>query len=159
MLSKQYEIEKVIMGRLSYNADLLEEITDFCNTNNIKAGWITLIGAVKNVKLGFYDQKKHQYVYLDQDDSYKNVSETKNLEKMESKPFEISSCTGNISIKDGKSFLHMHIVVSDREGRCFGGHLMPGTKVFAGEFMIHVLKGEELTRGVDTETNLPLWIE
>lgn len=159
MLSKEYQIEKIIMGKLSYEADLLEELNNFCNENNIKAGWVSVIGAVKNIKLGFYDQKKHEYVYLDQDDIYKNNSTSESIENVVSKPFEISSCTGNISIKDGKSFLHLHIIVSDREGKCFGGHLMPGTKLFAGEFTIQVFKGEDFVRGIDKQTKLPLWVE
>lgn len=153
MLNKNYEIEKIVMGKLSHNADLLQELTDFCNENNIKTAWISVIGAVKNIKLGFYDQNKFQYLNLDQDDIY-GIEAAKNIE---SKPFEIASCTGNVSLKENKPFLHMHIVVSNREGKCFGGHLMPGTQVFAGEFIIHVLKGEDLTRELDKETKLQLW--
>ncbi|MDD3012272.1 MAG: DNA-binding protein [Candidatus Gastranaerophilales bacterium] len=156
MLSKQYEIEKIIMGRLSYDADLLEELTNFCNKNNIKTGWISVIGAVKNIKLGFYDQKMHQYVYPSDEDFVKSDFKKQNPELPD---YEISSCMGNISIRDGKSFLHLHVVVSDRNGRCFGGHLMPGTIIYAGEFTIQVFKGEELVRGIDNETNLPLWVE
>jgi predicted DNA-binding protein with PD1-like motif len=153
MLTKNYEIERVVIGKLSHDADLLVELTDFCNANNIKTAWVSVIGAIKNIKLGFYDQNKLQYEYLDQDDIYGD----KAYKNIAAKPFEISSCTGNVSIKDNKSFLHLHIVVSDSEGKCFGGHLMPGTKIFAGEFIIHVLKGDELVRELDTETNLQLW--
>lgn len=145
MWSKTYETEKVLIGRLSFNGDLLEELNSFSNENNIKAGWISIIGAVKTIKLGYYDQKEQKYVFLDHEGLYSD------------KPFEISSCTGNISVKNDKSIVHLHIVVSDREGKSFGGHVMPGTQVYAGEFMIQVFRGEDLIRTFDSETALPLW--
>ena len=133
------------MGRLSYDGDLAEEINNFCSKNDIKTGWVSVIGALKTVRLGFYDQDRQEYVFLDDIHS--------------DKPFEISSCSGNISIKDGKPFAHIHIVASTRDGKCYGGHVMPGTKIYAGEFMIQVFAGEELIRGVDEITGLPLWQE
>ncbi len=35
-------------------------------------------------------------------------------------------------MKDGEIFVHAHITLADRKGRAYGGHLMPGTMVFAG---------------------------
>ena len=51
----------------------------------------------------------------------------------------------------------MHIVLSDEEGKAVGGHVMPGTIIFAGEFIIHSYKGNELIRSLDEQTGLPLW--
>jgi len=145
MWANSYEIEKIFMGKLSYEGDLLEEINSFCANNNIRTGQISVIGAVKTIKLGYFDQNIKKYIFLDHDGLYSE------------KPFEISSCSGNVSIKDENPFAHIHIVVSDREGRCFGGHVMPGTKIFAGEFIIHSFKGTELIRSLDEKTQLPLW--
>jgi len=145
MWANQYEIEKTFMGRLSHNGDLLDEINTFCIQNDIKTGWVSVIGAVKTVKLGYYKQTEKEYVFLN--------------DICADKPFEIINCTGNISLKDGKPFAHLHIVVSDREGKCTGGHLMPGTIIFAGEFIIQKFKGNDLIRGADSETGLPLWVK
>ena len=38
-----------------------------------------------------------------------------------------------------------------------GGHLAPGTIVFACELIIEAFDGQELNRGMDRETGLPLW--
>jgi len=70
---------------------------------------------------------------------------------------EIASCTGNISIKDGETFVHLHIVLAGRDGKAFGGHLMPGTRVFAAEYFIMDLAGKKLHRVKDPYTGLPLW--
>jgi uncharacterized protein len=145
MIIKNYEIKNVYMGRLSCESDLLEEINKIINEKNIKIGSVSLIGAINGLKIGYYKQDEKQYVYLD--DIYSD------------KPFEIVSCNGNISLKDGKPFAHIHIVASDRQGRCYGGHLMTGTKVFACEFIIHEFSGEDLVRGIDKITKLPLWVE
>ena len=72
-------------------------------------------------------------------------------------PMEIVSCSGNISLKDGKPFSHVHIVSADRKGKCIGGHLVQGTAVFAGEVFVQELLGEDLVREEDEETKLTLW--
>ncbi len=64
---------------------------------------------------------------------------------------------GNISLKDNEIMVHAHVVLADFEGKAYGGHLMPGTKIFAAEFHIQEYVGAELTRVKDKETGLPLW--
>jgi len=138
-----YEIEKIYMGRIPHDFDLLEQINSFCFENDIKSGTVNIIGAVKQAKIGYYSQDTQTYRTL----------EGENLQG----GLEIVSCTGNISIKDAKPFAHVHIVLSDSKGKTFGGHLMPGTIVYAGEFVIQKFKGSELVRCLDEVTKLPLW--
>jgi len=132
---------RIFIGRFEAGDDLLAELNGFCKQNDIKLGVFNLIGAVRNAKLGYYDQEKKAYtgcVELD-------------------KKLEISSCMGNVSIKDGEIMVHAHITLADMDGRAFGGHLMPGTEIFAAEFFIQELIGAELVRGKDGKTGLPLW--
>jgi predicted DNA-binding protein with PD1-like motif len=129
------------IGRFSYGEDLLDALRNFCVTHRITAGTFTLIGAVQNAKLGFYDQKKKRYAG--------RVSISQKL--------EITCCTGNISFKDGEIFVHAHITLADHAGRAFGGHLMPGTRIFAAEFCIQKFSGVRLTRKDDPVTGLSLW--
>ncbi|MGR3219923.1 MAG: PPC domain-containing DNA-binding protein, partial [Candidatus Anammoxibacter sp.] len=72
---------------------------------------------------------------------------------------EITSCLGNISIKDNEIFAHAHITLSDHEGKAFGGHLTNGTEIFAAEFYIEELAGQDLVRKDDSQTGLSLWAE
>lgn len=141
--ANSYQIVKTYIGRIPYDSDLLEQVNGFCLDNNIKCGSASIIGAVKQAKIGYYPQDK--YIY--------QVLEGENLKR----GLEIVSCTGNISIKDSKPFAHLHIVLSDAEGKTYGGHLMPGTIVYASEFIIQELKGPDLVRGFDEITKLPLW--
>lgn len=41
-------------------------------------------------------------------------------------PLEVVSATGTVS----EASMHVHLSVSDSSGKTFGGHLMPGCKVF-----------------------------
>jgi predicted DNA-binding protein with PD1-like motif len=143
MWANKYKVKNVFVGRGDNDADLLEQINQFCIENDIKTGLVSAIGAIKNIRLGYYKQDVKKYT-IQEDLSNKG-------------PFEIVHCGGNVSLKDNKPFCHLHIVAADREGNCFGGHLMPGVKIFALEFVIQEFEGEELHRGIDEVTELPLW--
>lgn len=69
---------------------------------------------------------------------------------------EILSLKGNISIKDGEPFLHLHIVLSKEDFTCIGGHLYEA-EVFAFEFEIVEFEGNSFQRGFDEDTGLFLW--
>ena len=135
-----YETGKVILEGLPHGSDLLEAITDLARENGIKVGTIMAIGAVKRARIGYYDQTAREYRERDIEE-----------------PMEISSCLGNISLKDGEIFVHAHITLADSEGRVAGGHLCPGTIIFAAECRITELKGESLVRSYDETTGLSLW--
>ncbi|OGI21266.1 MAG: hypothetical protein A2287_09860 [Candidatus Melainabacteria bacterium RIFOXYA12_FULL_32_12] len=145
MWSQIYEPNRTVIGKFSHNDDLIEVLNKFCDENNIKVGWISIIGAVREAKLGYYEQEKQEYSYIE--------PKGPNGEKT----FEIANATGNISIKEGKPFVHLHITVTDKDGRAYGGHVMPGTIVFAGEFLIQAFNGQDLIRVKDDKTGLPLW--
>ena len=129
------------MGRFAHDADLLDSFEGFCLNNRIKAGVFNLVGALKSVKLGYYDQKAKKYV---------------NCVQLEKK-LEIASCSGNISLRGSRIFVHAHITLADLKGRCWGGHLMKGSKIFAAEYFIQELKGKEFIRVYDKATGLNLW--
>lgn len=128
------------MGRVPYGADLLEFLNTFMAENDIKAGQVTAIGAVSKAAVGYYDQDAQ---------IYRDVVFDKHL--------EILNLTGNVSLKDGKPFVHAHATFSDEKGNTFGGHLTKGTKVFAGEFIVKAFACEPLDRVPDPDTGLALW--
>lgn len=128
------------MGQLPFGTDLLEGLTSIVQKENIRLGRIHAIGATTHAVVAYYDQNTKQY----------NPMEF-------SGGMEILNLTGNISIRDRKPFVHVHIVLSDREGKAFGGHVLPGTKLFALEVFIDELDGEELVRSHEEKTGLYLW--
>jgi predicted DNA-binding protein with PD1-like motif len=70
---------------------------------------------------------------------------------------EISGGTGNVSLKEGESFVHIHVTGSGEDGATIGGHLMEGTTVYMIEAYFRVLEGTAPVRELDDEVGLPVW--
>lgn len=136
----EVQAERIFIGKLKHGGDLLEELTKVCEENSISLGHVEALGAVKKARLGFYNQQARKYEFFEVEEN-----------------LEIAGLIGNISMRDGKPMVHAHITLSDADGRAYGGHLVPGTVVFACEFIIAVYKGPQLNRVHDEETGLPLW--
>ena len=145
MWAYEYKLGRIFVGRGEHDADLLDEITGFCQKNGFAAAEVSAIGAIKTLELSYYDQEKR--VYCPVEGLQANA------------PFEIAALSGNISLKDGAAFAHIHIVAADKNGISFAGHLAPGTKIFAAEIAIRELKGQKLERALDAETGLSLWVK
>ena len=129
--------------RLPYGEDLLLTLKRFCDENEITQGTLIVIGAVQQATVGYYDQEAREY----RANSF-------------NQPMEVVSCSGNISLLEGKPFVHAHIVLADSEGKpAAAGHLMEDTIIFAGEAFVQELIGEPLVRKFDEQTSLSLWEE
>lgn len=126
------------IGRFQHDSELLGELKDFVARERIQSGVFSIMGAVKNAELSFYDQEKKVYV-----------------NKIYRKPLEIVYCFGNITKRGNEALIHAHAGFSDRYGHMFGGHLL-SAKVFAGEFYIREFKNK-LSRTYDSVTGLKLF--
>ena len=135
----EYKASKELIVRLKHDADLIQSITELAKNKGVEAGSFTAIGALKRARLGYYDQKNHEYREMEIDS-----------------PHEIASCIGNVSLKDGEPFIHAHVVLADEMGNTKAGHLSEGT-VFAAEVHLRQLEGPRLERKYDEVTGLSLW--
>ncbi len=99
----------------------------------------TVVGAVKQARLAYYDQAEREYQKIKLD-----------------RPMEIASCFGNLSFKDDKPFVHVHAVLADAAGKIYAGHLLRAT-VFAAELHLQELLGKKLEREYEQTTGLALW--
>jgi uncharacterized protein len=140
MICREYSAGRRFVGRLPHGGDLITALEAFCGRHEIQTAVFSLIGAVSSATLGTYDQKQQVYVTFTVEGS-----------------LEVLSCTGNISVKDGKPFVHAHVILCGEEGKTIGGHLFPGTVIFAGEAHITELNGPPLVREYDRTTGLMLW--
>jgi predicted DNA-binding protein with PD1-like motif len=67
-------------------------------------------------------------------------------------PFEILSLSGTL---DGAGS-HLHLSIADSTGRCFGGHLMPGSPIHTtAEVLIAELPGLVFGRRLDPRSGYP----
>jgi predicted DNA-binding protein with PD1-like motif len=135
----EYNTGKELLVRLRHGTDLVRSITELARSKRIEVGSLSAIGALKSARLGYYDQKNHEYREI----------------KIDS-PHELASCVGNISLKDGEPFVHVHAVLADQTGNTKAGHLLEGI-VFAAEVHLHQLEGPKLERKYEEATGLSLW--
>jgi predicted DNA-binding protein with PD1-like motif len=135
-----FQVKNVFVGLLPAGGDLLTELERFAAKEGISAADVQIIGFADGATFGYYDDQKHEYIQ----------------KRMEGK-LEIISAVGNVSIKEGKHFAHLHIVLGDEKGELRGGHLLAETKILVAETRITVLEGDELVRQYDPQTGLWLW--
>lgn len=135
---EKYECTGEYMFSIPHNSDLLSSLKGAAERLGIEAGVFTVIGALKKAVIHYYLQEKKEY--------HKILLEA---------PLEIASGIGNIAVKDGMTIVHCHVVLADKDGRCFGGHLGEGSTVFAGEAYIRALD-PKIMRKYDDTTGLNL---
>ena len=131
---------RMCFSRILEGEDLAEAIKKRVEESDIKAGIFFLIGSLKKVVLGYYKEGQYKSIPLDG-------------------PLEIASCIGNIAVDEkGEVMIHAHVIVADKKGEAFGGHLMKGSHVGAtAELVMIEAAGVKLQRIFDEKTKLKLW--
>jgi len=131
---------KTVFSRIMEGEDLLDSIKNRAEKSGIRAGFFILIGTLKHASLGYYKNGEYKTMILEG-------------------PVEIASCTGSIAVDEGAEVVaHAHIVVSDEEGKAFGGHLMKGSEIGAtAELVMVEVEGVNLQKVYDEKTKLKLW--
>ncbi|MFA5258814.1 MAG: PPC domain-containing DNA-binding protein [Candidatus Pacearchaeota archaeon] len=120
---------KTFALRLKPNSDLKEELIKFSKLNNIQSGFIlTCVGSLKKAALRLADL------------------EVKSFDEN----FEIVSLVGTICLED----VHIHISLSDKNGKVIGGHLKEGCIIYTtAEIVIGLSEEFIFTRELDESTN------
>lgn len=120
---------KVFALRLKPDQDLRQSLKTFAEEQNIKAGFIlTAIGSLKQATLRFANQ------------SVSTALPNK---------FEILSLNGTLATTG----VHLHICISDKEGKTIGGHLDNGCIVYTtAEIVIGASEEFTFIRTIDEQT-------
>jgi len=106
---------------------------------SIKSAWLSGIGAITDVEIGFYDPEQKEY----------------NRQRFDG-DYELTSLLGNLTMKEGSQFAHTHITFSNTDYNVFGGHLFDAKITAAGEFLM--VKNEfPLHRKFNKDIGLALW--
>jgi len=135
------KVKGAIMRRLEVGADLLEELNKLVRAEGVELGAVSGIGALRKAAVGIFLPDKREYKTNTFDEE-----------------MEICALTGNVSLKDGEPFVHAHLALSDKEGRGFGGHVMPGCEIFVAEVVVWEFEGPRLERKPREECGgLALW--
>ncbi len=128
----------VFVMRFFKGEEIIKEMTDFLNRNKIMLASFSGIGAASSAILGFYSLKDKKYSWKEFTGEY-----------------EIISITGNVSLLDGKPFVHAHIMICDSKHNCFGGHLKEAVMGATAEIVLKPIKGK-IERKLDEEIGLNL---
>lgn len=124
---------KQIAFRLKPGQFLKEEIENLAEEKQIEAGvLLSVVGALDNAVLRMAG----------------STVDNQTVNKW-NEPFEIVSGTGTIS----KNGCHIHVSLSNKEGKVVGGHLKDGCKIWpTAEIVIGLLDNLKFDRAFDEET-------
>lgn len=129
------------MVRLEPGTDLLDGLNAAAADLGIEAGTVQIVGAVRRLVVAYYDQETLEYLPFHRYDE----------------GMEISGGVGNVSLKDSKPIVHIHVTGANRAGEAFAGHLMTGTEVFMIEAYFRAFGGPAPVREHDETVGLPVW--
>lgn len=122
--------------RLETDADIPTAIAAFAADQRIDAGTVTGLGAGYDWALGYFDRTTREYV-----------------RQAFPAEMEILALNGNLAIKEGRPFAHLHIVLGGPDFHTVGGHLFEGKVGATCELAIRKLPGYQL-RTKDEATGL-----
>ena len=131
-------IDNKILFRLEMGDQLIDSAQKIAVAENIKLASIVGIGACSNIEMGYIDLSIKEYVFKTFDGN-----------------MEILHATGNITMKDGNQFAHIHISVADEECRAFGGHLNEATISATFEGVMSIID-DEVNREFNSDIGLAL---
>ncbi|MBO8151269.1 MAG: DNA-binding protein [Candidatus Marinimicrobia bacterium] len=130
----------IFIIRIDKEDSVIDELIRFGRENGVKSGIIAGIGAVLNPVISYFDVHEKKYV-------------TKEFEG----EYELLSCNGNFSIKDGEVFPHLHVVLGSRNFSTIGGHLNSCRVSGAGEFFVKPLSEITIERQYNDDVGLFIW--
>jgi len=128
-----------IFIRLETGDDVLKSLAEVAARYGVSGGWFNGIGSASDVELGYYDLERRDYdrVRIERD-------------------VEIASASGSLGLVEGKPFVHLHAVVSDRQCVPRAGHLFRAVAAATVEFVL-LLAEAPIERTRDEATGLNLW--
>jgi len=124
---------------LERGEDLIEGLNEAVAELGVQAGTLQVIGGLEEATVGYFDPKTGEY------------------RKIPTGHVEISSGLGNVSIRDGKPFIHLHLVLSGPDGASVGGHAMEGCRAFVVEAYLRKLGGPSPVRQQVPGMTLKIW--
>jgi predicted DNA-binding protein with PD1-like motif len=123
---------------LEIGEELFDSILRYAEQSKINAASIEAIGAIRNFELGYYVLNQKQY-----------------LRKKVDEIVELISCSGNLAIKDGKPFLHLHVSAGLQDFSVIGGHLFSAIVAVTVEVIMKPMPNV-MKRSFNDETGLYL---
>ena len=116
-------------------------LLQLANEHDLKAAQITGLGAFMRARLAFFDLQTKKYEPIEVNEQV-----------------EVASIVGNVALTEsGERKIHVHAVLSRRDGSAIAGHLLEG-HVRPTLEITFIEAPDALRRRVDPATGLPLLI-
>ena len=122
------------------HSEITSELAAFCEEHGIQSGIVGGIAAIDEATFRFFDPATKDYV-----------------DKTFSEQMEVTCLTGNISVKEGKTYLHIHVTASRSDYSCIGGHLLTARISGACELFIEDYGLQGVGRRFEAKTGLNLY--
>jgi len=138
---------RVIVARLKPGSDLLRSLQEIVDREGVKAGVILSgVGLLGEARLRNCESLPEEYPITDENRTYLSFS----------RPLEILSLSGNITVAEGNPLVHAHLTLSQVGGDeigIIGGHLIEGCVIFGfAEIILMELKDIKMEKNYDEET-------
>ncbi len=124
--------------RLDRGEEICGALRSVAEERSIRAASIDGIGALKEIDLGYFDLASKEYEHFKLSESW-----------------ELLSLNGNLSMRDGLPFPHLHAQLGFRGGETRGGHLFSGIVSVTAELFLRPFP-VPIYREIDPEVNLAL---
>ncbi len=122
--------------RLDTDEEIVSSVAWFADDRRIDTGIVSGIGSLHGAVLGYFDRAAKEY-----------------LQRTVEPDSEIVSLLGNISLKEGKAYPHLHVTLGTRDFQALAGHLFEGKVAATCELRLRALPGM-VQRRKDEKTGL-----
>ena len=128
-----------ILVRLERGEELCASLLALAEKERVPLARVSGLGAADHGVVGLYRLEEQEFspVVLD-------------------RPLEICTVTGSLTQKEGRPHLHLHGVLADETGGCWGGHLKEVRISATAELFLTLLPGT-VERLRDEKLGLDLW--
>ncbi len=134
------KFDNTFVVRINRGEEVIAKLTELCRTEGIKTASVEAIGAADHVVIGLYDVEKREY--------HKHTVD---------EPMEITSLLGNVTTKEGETYIHLHINVCREDMTVIGGHLNECRISATCEMFVKTVDGVIERKADEKETGLNLF--
>ncbi len=118
MFTHSHDSQHLIV--LDRDQHVVQTLTEYAREHKIQGGVLTGIGALKDAELGYYELHKKDYIrktFRDED-------------------FELLALNGNVSLRDGAPYVHVHTALGRADFSVIGGHLFEARVAVTAEIFL-----------------------
>ena len=128
-----------VLVRLERGEELCASLLALAEKEKIALARVSGLGAADHGVVGLYRLEEQRFSPVELD-----------------RPMEICTVTGSLTQKEGRPHLHLHGVLADDTGACWGGHLQEARISATAELFLTLLPGT-VERFHDPKMGLDLW--